>query len=330
MRQLLVHSSGYPRPAAFLSDLDELNCGYAGPGGNRACKWSPSSLDFAAMGENSGGSKGVNSVVGLRILLENQPRASIKELRLVGHGNESLFSFAGTILTDNVAFTEAACIGDSATFNSELKSFQRLADRFAHDGSITVMGCNTGRSDGNLLNFLSKAFLVPVKGFVELIDYRNTSPDIDTSNTYQPHARFQQRGQFRYASMGQLFDSNWETNAWHARPDASSQITSLASLKANRARQASGNQVIHAANLLWDMVHQYFHTESHLIDGTGFYPASELSLATVVEGSKKTIEVSQGYIDNLSTGTLHWRLRELRIALDLLQQGVTRPIALQR
>lgn len=310
MKNLLVHSTGYARP--FPTDALEQSCRSGSD-----CKWSPSSLDFAAMGEKSGGSLGANSVSQLLELLEKQPKASIKELRVVGHGNESYFSFAGTILPQDVAFTESACLGNSLTFNSQVKRLQRLADRFTRSGTITVFGCNTGRSSGTLLNFLSKSFLVPVRGFVGLIDY--LQPAVGTP-----------RGMYRYRSLGHLFEAAWEINAWKANPDAASQIVSLAPAKARRSRQSGGNQVAEAANVLWDMVHQYFLEEAQLIAGTGYYPATELSLATVVEGSKKTIDVSQGFLDNLSPETLHWRLRELRVALDLLQEGKARPIALQK
>lgn len=57
MRKLLVHPAGYQRPSAFRTDVDELRCGHAGPDGNRGCKWSPSTLDFEALGKNSGGSE---------------------------------------------------------------------------------------------------------------------------------------------------------------------------------------------------------------------------------------------------------------------------------
>jgi len=53
------------------------------------------------MGQNSGGSVGVGSVMEMRILLEKQSKASISELRVVGHGNDSIISFAGTILLPN-------------------------------------------------------------------------------------------------------------------------------------------------------------------------------------------------------------------------------------
>lgn len=306
MKNLLVHSSGYPRPSSFLTDADEMQCV------RPSCKWSPSSLDFAAMGANSGGSEGVGTVAGLKSLLENQPKASIKELRLIGHSDDRMFSFGGTITRDEVFFTAAACLRNSDAFQAEVKGFQRLADRFAMGGKITLLGCNSGGRAGELLNFLNESFFVPVTGFKELIDYLQA---------------VENRGRYRYLPLGQV-DGPWKTNAWDVTPDAFSKQISGAPLIAHKARKAGGSQLEFAQDLMNDLLHNYFRLESK--PTIRYYPATELSLATVVEEKSKFIEVSQGYINNLKEDTLHWRLRELRVAFDLLENDITRPISLQR
>lgn len=306
MKNLLVHSSGYPRPSSFRTDADEMQC--VRPN----CKWSPSSLDFAAMGANSGGSEGVGTVAGLQRLLESQPKASIKELRLIGHSNDQMFSFGGTITHDDVIFTSTACLRNSDTFQTEVKGFQRLADRFAMGGKITLLGCNSGGRAGELLNFLNESFFVPVNGFKELIDYLQA---------------VENRGRYRYLPLGQV-DGPWKTNAWDVTPDAFSKQISGAPLIAHKARKAGGSQLEFAQDLMNDLLHNYFRLESK--PAIRYYPATELSLATVVEEKNKLIEVSQGYINNLTEDTLHWRLRELRVAFDLLEKDITRPISLQR
>lgn len=86
VQRALVYSSGYPRP--FHSDAAEVRCVEAQ---RSVCRWFPSSVDFAATAQRSGGGVGRATFATLLSFIESQSIGSITELGLIGHANPFTF-----------------------------------------------------------------------------------------------------------------------------------------------------------------------------------------------------------------------------------------------
>jgi hypothetical protein len=112
--KLLIHGSGFPRP--YRSDPEELRCGKPTEvRGNPTCAWSPSSIDWEALGQKSGGSTPAGTVDALVAAIQAQRVESIEELRIVGHSNGSFLALGGKIDPREVVFTENTMLGSSQT-----------------------------------------------------------------------------------------------------------------------------------------------------------------------------------------------------------------------
>lgn len=308
MTQLLVHASGFKNP--FSDDSAELSCGP-----QNSCEWSPSTDDFQAMGESSGGSYPASTVAELAQIIDRQPIGSIQELRIIGHSNQEQFAVGGRILPQNVKFQSDSIIGRNSEFVSLIPRFQMLANRFAQNARITLLGCNSGglpeTGGRRLVDFVSCATLLPVHGYFHMIDYYRRSGHVNGALAVTP------RGMARYASDGRppeppasrnLDDitkweqENFRRNAWELHSDVVRTILPVKAIaKAKAISSPSGFMVGKSSHVLWHLMEIYFPSESSLVSGSTYFPATELSLAT--EGS--CIMVSQGFINNLNEGTLH-------------------------
>ncbi len=154
----LVYASGYPR--RFRSDAEEVRCVEAPP--NR-CIWAPSSVDFRATAENSGGGTGQSTFRSLLDHIGSRATNSISELGLIGHANSEYFGLSGRITNFDVFFTEPGLIG-MESIRDNMARIEAVRDRFAADAKIVLYGCHAGVGDA-LLNALSQAFRVCVQGF---------------------------------------------------------------------------------------------------------------------------------------------------------------------
>ena len=186
------------------------------------------------------------------------------------------------------------------------------------------------------MDFVSCATLLPVHGYFHMIDYYRRSGQVNGELAVTP------RGMARYASDGKppappnsrkpdevakWEQANYTRNAWVLNSDVVRTILPAKAIaKAMDISSPSGFMVGKASLVLWHLMEMYFPSESNRVSGSTYFPATELSLAT--EGS--CIMVSQGFINNLNEGTLHWRLHELRIALNHLAKKSNVTIALQR
>jgi len=148
IRRHLVFGSGFKQPSLMV-EAGRLQRG----------TWHPSSLDYKATAENSGGGEGAASFKQLLKLIEKKSPGEIKQLGLIGHGNQNGFGFSGDVVDGdvNIEFKDALTI-DALTKNRD--DILRLRNRFAsyeEGGKITLYACEVGLNS-ELLLALSEAF----------------------------------------------------------------------------------------------------------------------------------------------------------------------------
>ena len=323
--RLLIHGSGFQRP--FRNDTEEVRCGRPRAlGGNPDCHWSPSSLDWEALGRLSGGSTGVATVSQLLDVVRAQPVESIEELRIVGHSNGKFLALAGTITADEVRFTENAMIGDSASFVSLRSAFRTLQNRFRADGRVVLAGCGSGGVDSNLLEMASHTFLRVVAGFTEPIMYAfdaRISGPLVRDNGRVIGQRIDNvvqltRGKAMYSSAANQIESVLgadavgtsvlQTNAWNLVPDAESKAGDVFAL-GKRFKASPG--VITAAEFGYKML-KVFSPFRGNVGGIGF--AGNVAALRV---TNQVLDIGKGWVDRLTPSTLEQRVRELDSAVEL-------------
>lgn len=162
LQRELISSAGYPN--RFANAEAEIGCAESPPA---TCKWSPSSVDFAATATNSGGGTAIGTFSGLLDHIAAQAPGSITELGLIGHADSADFGLSGTITAHDVFFSTPGLIND-ATITANLARIAGMRDRFGADAQIVLYGCNAGVGLG-LLEALSRAFHVCVLGFSDEI-----------------------------------------------------------------------------------------------------------------------------------------------------------------
>jgi hypothetical protein len=159
----LIYGSGYPN--AFAGNpAGETAAAQKDPG-----EWFPSSVDFKETASLSGGGKGVATLKGLLAEIGGKAVGSIDDLDLIGHANADLFALGGTITRNSVSGSKDGTIGAAqlAAIQSEI---DKVRNRFAAGGRITIYGCDSGAS-GVLLQAISTAFKVCARGFKDAITW---------------------------------------------------------------------------------------------------------------------------------------------------------------
>lgn len=169
----LVSAAGYAN--RFDSDEAEIRCFESPPA---TCKWSPSSVDFAATATQSGGGTPIGTFTGLLDHIASRSPGSITELGLIGHADSADFGLSGTITAHDVWFTAPGLI-NADTLTANMARIEAVRDRFAAGAQIVLYGCNAGVGLA-LVEALSRAFRVCVLGF---------SDEIFTCFTWSPAAR---------------------------------------------------------------------------------------------------------------------------------------------
>lgn len=160
IRRDLVYGSGYAN--RFASQADEADASTAG-------EWFPASVDFAETARRSGGGTGNKTLAGLLATVGAAGTGTIKQLGLIGHANPDALALAGTITKTSVTGAAGAMI-DDASLKKAKAEVDKVRDRFAADGRITLFGCNSGAS-GALLDAISNAFGVCAEGFKDEITW---------------------------------------------------------------------------------------------------------------------------------------------------------------
>jgi hypothetical protein len=157
----LIYGSGYPNP--FVGNPS----GEAGAA--KKGEWFPSSVDFAETAKLSGGDTGISTLAKLLAEIGGKAAGSIQDLDLIGHANGDLFALAGTITRTSVSGSRDGTIGVNQLAAAQ-PEIDKVRDRFASGGRITIYGCNSGAS-GTLLQALSMAFKVCARGFKDAITW---------------------------------------------------------------------------------------------------------------------------------------------------------------
>ncbi len=171
MGRELVYSGGYSRP--YSNDADEVKAAV------EFKDWYPSSVDFKATAEASGGGTAVSNLPELIRFLSNKPDGSVDELGIIGHADSSLFAFGGTIIvptlssSGNVNFASDKLI-DQTSLTTNATAIAAVKAKFSSKGRIILYGCHAGLADA-LMAAIAKAFGVCVYGFSEAITTGFTS-----------------------------------------------------------------------------------------------------------------------------------------------------------
>lgn len=166
---LLIYASGY---ANIYNTVQEE---HSNP------NWMPSSDDFQATAQGSGGGTGLSSFTGMLGQIQGAPAGSIKNLELIGHANQNVFALGGTISKGGgVSATTAGTI-DKPTLDTAVQNgtIPPLRSRFAPGAAITLYACHAGAA-GTLLTALSNAFQVCARGFTTELEWclRSTTTTI--------------------------------------------------------------------------------------------------------------------------------------------------------
>src|SRR5262249_36509684 len=90
----LIYGSGYANP--HKSEAAEAQASQNGT-------WFPSSVDFAATAQLSGGGTGTSTLKNLLSTIGGKAVGSIQNLDLIGHANADLFALGGTITANSVS-----------------------------------------------------------------------------------------------------------------------------------------------------------------------------------------------------------------------------------
>jgi hypothetical protein len=165
MSKDLLYAGGFPRP--WKTDAEEIKSSRLDNG------WHPSTADFQATAQGSGGGTAVSSLGDILGYLRSKPDGSIEELVIIGHASAGTFALGGQIIPGQgtqrggVKFTGGHYINDQLLLDSanDIKALQK---RFAANAKIKLVGCDAGL-DKAFLNQMSKAFGVCVVGFSDKV-----------------------------------------------------------------------------------------------------------------------------------------------------------------
>ena len=152
----LVYASDYSPDPAYRNDAAE----------HANAHWMPTTPDFQATAQNSGGGTGIGTFLGLTDYIKAKSAGSITTLGLIGHANQEVFALGGTVKRDgSVSGTTHGTI-DKGSIDLAVVggTIPPLRNRFASNAKIILYACNTG-AGGTLMQSLSNAFQVCVQGF---------------------------------------------------------------------------------------------------------------------------------------------------------------------
>jgi hypothetical protein len=318
--RVLVRSSGFK--SAYRTELDEIRCGHAKKiGGNPDCNWSPSNPDMEVLANRSGGGQPAANLNELAALIERQPAGSIDELRILGHSSSRFFALGGEMLPNDpsalVRFSEPAMIGLSASFLTMRPRFQRMRDRFAAKGRITLAGCGSGGTNLELLDLVSSAFMVCVSGFQRPIQYGLIISR--SSLTIGPGWKIKERGRVSYSAATLLIEerlndeavdiSAFPTNAWVLEPDAESCAGQF--ILDTAARSNTSSDPMGAATAVgWAMLKQFYRDKIPLFAGVKG-DESLRGLRLEVQGPRLMLVVGIPFARATNPQTIDQRMREM-------------------
>jgi hypothetical protein len=151
---LLLFGSDFMRP--YTSDQEEIA---------NSAHWMPSSLDFQETANKSGGGTGVADFAAFLNAIAAASFNSIDSLGLIGHANQKVFAFGGTIGKDGSVNAANKQWIDKANLDAAVKAgtILPLKNRFKRTDNtvptIILFGCHSG-ADDDLLVALRDTFNV--------------------------------------------------------------------------------------------------------------------------------------------------------------------------
>jgi len=167
--QMLVYASGYPNIHTSIADEHSNH------------HWMPSSVDFQATAQSSGGGSGQATFQGLLGQIQSAAPHSIQGLDLIGHANQNVFALGGTITRGGGVSATAAGVIDKPTLDTAVQNgtIPPLRSRFAKGAAITFYACHASVA-GPLLGAMSQAFGVCTRGFTTELEWclRSTATQI--------------------------------------------------------------------------------------------------------------------------------------------------------
>ncbi len=162
----VLYAGGFAAPR-WKNDAEEIRASKIDNG------WHPSTVDFKATAEASGGGTAVSSLSDLLNYLRSKPDGSVEELILIGHANPRGFALGGTIgmpqrdQPADVDFDPAQTIR-STDLTANAISIGAVKIKFAKNAKIVLAGCDAGLAS-ILLNQFANAFGVCVLGFSDRV-----------------------------------------------------------------------------------------------------------------------------------------------------------------
>jgi hypothetical protein len=335
--KLLVYASGYIQ-TPWKNDQQEIRCkNDPRCGGDKDCHWSPSSKDFAAVANASGGGSPAKSIDELVKVISQQAVDSIEELRIIGHANDQVLALAGEIKRDDVYFTQPqSYIGPSSQFEAAMPQFRNLQDRFTANAQVILLGCNSGSGKQTILSIVSHAFLRTVKGFQDEIKYnfewKPTGAAFRTSKNSPivcfnmvPKSSITLRGRMRYSphtsgvsqtdALASAFGeasmlSLYETDAWKLTPDMSNNDGDVF-IAVRRSDPATAS-----TELVWRIMKEFFPSHAY-VSGTGV-DATVPGLRVRKAGGGFMIDINPTFAAKTTPQTLKNRIAEVEKALKLV------------
>jgi hypothetical protein len=154
LMSLLLFGTDFMRP--YTSDQEEIA---------NSPQWMPSSLDFRQTATNSGGGTGVAGFDEFLKAIAATRSNSIDSLGLIGHANQKVLAFGGTMQKDGSITAASNQQISEANLDAAIKAstIQPLRNRFKRTDNTTptiiLFGCHSG-ADDDLLIALRDAFNV--------------------------------------------------------------------------------------------------------------------------------------------------------------------------
>ena len=217
MGRELLYSNGYRSP--YLSAAEEIAA-------SQQSQWYPSSVDFKATADASGGGSPITTLQDVIKFLKSKPDGSVDELGIIGHANAKMFGFGGTItkLTTAAAadvFFSAKMTVDSSSIDANAQALADVKVKFSSKGRLVLYGCHAGLDD-SLMKKLATALGICVYGFsVEIATGFLTSGSGRTARITERGRVYVDTTGFLAAGMGPDV-STWAKDIHKLTPDKKS------------------------------------------------------------------------------------------------------------
>lgn len=220
MGRELLYSNGYANP--YTTAQEEVAA-------SSRSEWYPSSVDFKATADASGGGSAVTNMQDVLKFIGSKDDGSITELGIIGHANANYFAFGGTITkrTDpigaNVTFNRAMLM-DPSGLDANSEKIKEIKKKFAPNAKLVLYGCHAGLDD-SLMKKLATTFGICVYGFsLEIVTGFLTSGSGKAFRISERGRVYVDTNGFLAAGLGPPV-SSWEKDVHNLKPNKKSADT---------------------------------------------------------------------------------------------------------